>query len=65
MVSEQRYVEDELCVDTYCSVQLRPLTVDFDNGLVDRDPPLAAPKAGRERCQIDDVPTSKLLGEYV
>jgi hypothetical protein len=39
MVLEQRDIKDHFCVTLYCSVQPRPLAVDFDSGLVDRDPP--------------------------
>ena len=36
--TEQRDVENQLCVEIYCSVQPRPPTVNFDNGLVNLDP---------------------------
>jgi hypothetical protein len=36
---EQRNVENHLCIKVYCSVQPRPLAVDFDSSLVDRNPP--------------------------
>lgn len=39
MTLEQRDVKNHFCVGVYCSVQPRPLAVDFDSGLVDRDPP--------------------------
>jgi hypothetical protein len=35
---KQRDIEDQLCVDVYCSTQLRLLTVNLDSGLVDGDP---------------------------
>jgi hypothetical protein len=36
--SKQLHVKDRLGVEVYCSVQPRPLAVDFDSGLVTRDP---------------------------
>jgi hypothetical protein len=36
--SKQHHVENQLCVDVYCSIQPRPLTVDFDSGLANGDP---------------------------
>lgn len=38
MSSEQRDIENYLRVDVYCSIQLRPLTVNLDSGFVDGDP---------------------------
>ncbi len=38
MASEQLYVKNQLCVDIYCSIQPRPLTVNFDSGFVNCDP---------------------------
>jgi len=35
---EQLHVKNQLCVEVYCSVQPRPLAVDLDSGLVNRDP---------------------------
>jgi hypothetical protein len=37
VVAEQVDVKKEFCVDIYCSVWTRPLTVYFDSALVDRD----------------------------
>ncbi len=38
MPSKQFDVKNQLCLDVYCSVQPRQLAVDFDSGLVDRNP---------------------------
>ncbi len=38
MSSKQFDVKNQLCLDVYCSVQPRPLAIDFDSGLVDRNP---------------------------
>jgi hypothetical protein len=38
MPSEQLYVENQLSLDVYCSIQPRSLAVNFDSGFVDRDP---------------------------
>jgi len=38
VTAEQFHVKNQFCVEVYCSVQPRPLTVDFDSGLVNRDP---------------------------
>ncbi|GAA0278182.1 hypothetical protein GCM10009000_111790 [Halobacterium noricense] len=38
MPLKQRDIEDQLCVDVYCSIQPRPLTVNFDSSLVNGDP---------------------------
>ncbi|ELZ85194.1 hypothetical protein C454_01660 [Haloferax gibbonsii ATCC 33959] len=38
MSSKQFDVKNQLCLGVYCSVQPRPLTIDFDSGLVDRNP---------------------------
>ncbi|SEP11330.1 hypothetical protein SAMN04487948_114117 [Halogranum amylolyticum] len=39
MALEQYDVKNYLCVEVYCSVQPRPLTIKFDSGLVDSDSP--------------------------
>jgi hypothetical protein len=39
---EQRDVKDHFRVEVYCSEQPRPSTIDFDSGLVDRNPPRLA-----------------------
>ena len=36
--AEQLGVKNQFCVEVYCSVQPRPFAVDFDSGLVNRDP---------------------------
>jgi hypothetical protein len=38
VMTKQRDIENQLCVEVYCSIQPRPLTVNFDSGFVDRDP---------------------------
>jgi len=38
MPPEQLHVENQFCVEVYCSIQPRPLTIDFDSGFVDGDP---------------------------
>jgi len=38
MSSEQFDVKNQLRLDVYCRVQSRPLAIDFDSGLVDRNP---------------------------
>jgi hypothetical protein len=36
--AEQLGVENQLCIEFYCKLNPRPLAVDFDSGLVNRDP---------------------------
>jgi len=38
MSSEQFDVKNQLRLDVYCIVQPRPLAIDFDSSLVDRNP---------------------------
>ncbi len=38
VTAEQMGVKNQLCVEVYCSVQPRPLAVNLDSGLVNRDP---------------------------
>ena len=38
MLSKQLDVKNQLCLDVYCSVQPRPLAIDFDSGFVNRNP---------------------------
>ncbi len=38
MSSKQFDIKNQLRLDVYCSVQPRPLAIDFDSGLVDRNP---------------------------
>ena len=36
--SEQLYIKNQFCVKVDCSIHPRPLIVNFDSGLVNRDP---------------------------
>lgn len=36
--AKQRDIEQQFCLDVYCSVYSRPLAVDLDSGFVNRDP---------------------------
>ncbi|AHZ24012.1 hypothetical protein BM92_19605 (plasmid) [Haloferax mediterranei ATCC 33500] len=38
MPSKQFDVKKQLCLGVYCSVQPRPFAIDFDSGLIDRNP---------------------------
>ena len=38
MPLEQLHIKEQFSIEVYCGVQPRPLTVDFDSGLVNRDP---------------------------
>ncbi|SEL79762.1 hypothetical protein SAMN04488691_10870 [Haloferax larsenii] len=38
MSSKQFDIENQFCLDVYCSVQLQPLVSDCDSDLVDRNP---------------------------
>ncbi len=38
MSSKQLDVKNQLCLDIYCGVQPRPLAIDFDSGLINRNP---------------------------
>jgi len=38
MSSEQIDTQNQLGVEVYCSIQPRPLAIDFDSGFVYRDP---------------------------
>ncbi len=44
---KERDVENEFCVEVYCSVQPRSFTVNPDSGFINRDPPTAAPSSER------------------
>jgi hypothetical protein len=38
MSSEQFDIENQLCLDVYCSIQPRPLAINLDSSLVNRNP---------------------------
>ena len=39
MSAEQSDIQNQFCVEVYCSIQPRLFAIDFDSRLVDRDPP--------------------------
>lgn len=64
MTSKQLDVKNQLCLGVYCSVQPRPLAIDFDSGLVNCNP-LRLRLTGYDRCQPANVPIAKKVDNNV
>ncbi|EJN57775.1 hypothetical protein HSB1_38600 [Halogranum salarium B-1] len=62
---EQRDVKDHFRIEVYCSVQPRPLTVNFDSGFVDRSFAMYAPamKAAVDVLIDEDLKTAEAVAK--